>query len=335
MKTAIVAGHVCLDLTPRLLAEPRIEPGRLVEVGPLVLTPGGCVSNTGGMLAALGVPATLAAAVGHDDLGEILIALLDRMRLGTEGLVRCEGSRTSYSLVIETPARDRTFWHHVGANALFDGADVTFGDAAILHLGYPTHLPGLLADGARPWRALLERAKDAGLTTSVDLAEVDPDSEVARLPWEAILHGVLPLVDVISPSVDDLHSILGSRSASAGSWAELLVTWGAAAALVTDGSRGMSLRTGPAERLSRAGAALAPLAGEWSERRVEVAAHPAEVVTTTGAGDAASAGLVAAILRGEDPEAAARAAGTAAAMRMTAPASSWPNNASISRTMPT
>src|SRR5262249_5778462 len=71
---AIVAGHVCLDLTPRFPdAGPfdfaaRVRPGALVEVGELAFTAGGAVANTGLALARLGVETGLVARVGDDPL---------------------------------------------------------------------------------------------------------------------------------------------------------------------------------------------------------------------------------------------------------------------------
>ena len=47
MFTTLVAGHVCLDLTPGLTRAGLPRPGELVPSGPLELTVGGCVGNTG------------------------------------------------------------------------------------------------------------------------------------------------------------------------------------------------------------------------------------------------------------------------------------------------
>ena len=66
MRRTVVAGHVCVDLAPRLEVLPRSAPGDLELVGPLDMTPGGCVSNTGGMLAALGAPVEVVGDAGDD-----------------------------------------------------------------------------------------------------------------------------------------------------------------------------------------------------------------------------------------------------------------------------
>ena len=72
-----VAGHLCLDLTPKLTGSERIDPGRLFEVGPLAVRLGGSVANTGGGLVDLGFPVTLVATVGDDPLGALLHQIVE------------------------------------------------------------------------------------------------------------------------------------------------------------------------------------------------------------------------------------------------------------------
>ena len=86
MKRVIVAGHVCVDLTPTFDTPPPMEPGRLIAVGPLALVAGGCVSNTGLALASLGVPTQLVASAGADELGRVLVALLATSAADTTGI---------------------------------------------------------------------------------------------------------------------------------------------------------------------------------------------------------------------------------------------------------
>src|SRR5205823_1161954 len=109
-------------------------------------------------------------------------------------------------LVLEPPGIDRSFWHHVGANAECDGTAFELTGVELLHVGYPSLLPAMTADGGEPLVALFARARAAGITTSLDLAVVDPASPAARLDWSALLRRVLPLVDVLSPSVADVRT---------------------------------------------------------------------------------------------------------------------------------
>jgi sugar/nucleoside kinase (ribokinase family) len=319
MKRALVAGHICLDLTPRLRSLPSLTPGALVDVGAMTLSPGGCVANTGGDLAALGAPVAVSADIGSDALATALEDLLAQKGLDTSGFRRTELA-TSYSIVVQAPGTDRVFWHHVGANAGFDGTGVDIGEADLLHVGYPSLLPALVAGGGMPLCALLSRASDAGLTTSLDLAVVDGEGR-AQVDWRSILAAVLPVTDVITPSIDDLTSAFGStivpNAAGLLEAARDLIAKGAAIALVSAGTRGMALATASASRFARGGRVLSALDPSWHDRDefVSVAAidHP---VTTTGAGDAATAGFLYALLTALSPERALQLAAATASRKV-------------------
>ncbi len=320
MHTIAVAGHVCLDVTPRLSEQTRWEPGQLVEVGPLAMSLGGCVANTGVTLADLGAEVTPFATVGDDELGELLLARLSAEGFAAPRLTVSASRSTSYSLVLEQPGIDRTFWHHTGANEEFDGADVEVTGHSLLHLGYPTLLPGLLAQDGRPLVDLLARARAEGVTTSLDLAVADPTSASGAVDWDALLTAAFAQCDIASPSVDDLVSALRiDEPYSPGlvdRLADRMLADGVAVVAISAGRHGLRLRTGSVERLRAAGGVLAPLAEVWADQALTV--HPLWVehpVTTNGAGDASTAGLLFALSRGADPgQAAALAAACSAAI---------------------
>ncbi|MDR7184582.1 sugar/nucleoside kinase (ribokinase family) [Microbacterium trichothecenolyticum] len=316
----IVAGHICLDLTPELPVHTAIEPGMLQEIGPMRVGAGGCVYNTGSALAELGVEVRLSARVGDDALGALLA---DQLR--AEGLPAnletTATAATSYSIVLENPNTDRAFWHHVGTCAEFDGRGVELATADALHVGYPSLLPGLVADDATPLIHLLRRARAEGLLTSLDLAVVDPDAPVARLDWRDILERVFPLTDVLSPSIDDIQSALGDASPVTPELVEERAEWairsGAGIVALSAGSRGGFVAVAEADRLRGGVPLLARLADDWAGYRGWVPAPRLRAfVSTNGAGDAHSAGLLAALLRGADPRSAAQCAADTAAARI-------------------
>jgi len=333
MGEIVVAGHICVDLAPGLSSSARIDPGALIDTGPMRISLGGCVANTGLALADLGTDVRLHATVGDDELGAIVasrIAAHDRLHPALEVTDR---AATSYSVVVEPTGLDRTFWHHTGANDLFTGARLPVGDADLVHLGYPPLLPGIVAHEAAPLVAVLDRVRRGGATTSMDLAVVDPTGAVGGLDWELILRRALPLTDIVSPSVDDLRSALGpapggSRAQGAGTdgsaasallseaavFAELLLDWGAGVVAISAGESGLLLRTAGVDRLRRGGRTLAPLAERWADVTLVAPPVPAPVfVSTNGAGDASTAGLLFAMSRGATPELAAELAGASAA----------------------
>lgn len=324
MGEIVVAGHICVDLSPGLTASARIDPGALIDTGPLRISLGGCVANTGLALADLGSTVRLHATVGDDELGAIVasrIAAHDRLHPALEVTDR---AATSYSVVVEPAGLDRTFWHHTGANEVFTGEHLVVGDADLVHLGYPPLLPGIVADDAAPLARLLERIHRQGATTSMDLAVVDPTSAVGRLDWEGILRRTLPMTDIVSPSVDDLRSALGtlrlpagtsaSPLAQASAFADLLLAWGAGVVAISAGEDGLLLRTAGVDRLRMGGRTLAPLAEAWADVDLVAPPVPARAfVSTNGAGDASTAGLLFAMSRGAAPAEAAELAGASAA----------------------
>lgn len=311
--TVLLAGHLCVDLTPGLAAEPSIEPGRLVAVGPLRVGLGGSVANTGRVLAALGTSIRAAAALGGDELGELARGLLEREGFDTSDVRIVDGVGTSYSIVIQPPDADRTFWHHSGANDVFlpDTIDLTGVD--LVHVGYPPLLAALSTDRGAPLRRFFERAHELGITTSLDLAVVDPESDAAHVDWNAFLAAVLPVTDVFTPSLDDLSSALGG-TLSASERVDWALARGAGVVAVSAGDQGLVLGGADAARLHRGGRALATVADRWADARVTAAPEPVErIVTTNGAGDASTAGLIAALLAGLLPRDAAELATRCAA----------------------
>src|SRR5450759_4288770 len=97
----VVAGHVSLDVTPRLFGPVKLEPGGLVVVGPAVMSTGGAVANTGVALHRLGVRVGLIGKVGADVFGS---AVLESLALHGEhlaaGIAVAASAPTSYTIVI-------------------------------------------------------------------------------------------------------------------------------------------------------------------------------------------------------------------------------------------
>ena len=320
MSLIAVVGHLCLDITPLIGDSPAIEPGRLFEVGPLAISLGGSVANTSSALADLGGDVTPFASIGDDELGQLLLSKLSAAGFAQPQLSVSPGSSTSYSLVFEKPGTDRTFWHHTGANDEFDGTAVDVRGRDLVHVGYPSLLPGVLADGGHPLVALLSRAREAGATTSVDLAVVDPDSAVGALDWASLLARVWSECDIASPSLDDLTSALRIGEpyspALVDRLADGMLAAGVAVAAISAGRHGLHLRTASAARLRAGGSVLAPLADSWADRSLTVPPLRVENPrTTNGAGDASTAGLLFAMTRGASPEqAVSLAVGSSAAV---------------------
>lgn len=314
-KTAVV-GHLCVDLRPQLIVPPTLEPGTLVQIGPLALGLGGAVANTGRVLARLGHPVVGWGAVGSDELGSIVRSQLAHFP-GFDFHPVPVPAATSYTIVVEPPGTDRAFWHHPGSNGELDLGKVSVAGVELLHLGYPSLLPGVCADAGSALAALFQRAAAAKVVTSLDLAWVDPDSPAAAVDWPALLRRVLPLTDILSPSYDDLACIFDVPTrfdaATAAELVDQLLEWGAGVVMVTAGADGLVLGCGPSRRLERL-AVCGAEAADWAGARLAVPARPlSRQQTTTGAGDAATAGLLSGLRSGRGPLAAAELAAEVAA----------------------
>lgn len=315
----VVAGHVCVDLVPRLDSAPTVMPGQLSQVGPLSVRAGGCVANTGLDLAALGASVRLVADVGDDHLGSTLRGLL-RHPNADASEIRVVAGDTSYSIVVQPPGGDRSLWHHVGVNEGFEAHRLHPDGAALLHLGYPTALPALYrAGGTRLRQVLADVREQGGATTSVDLATFEPGSPAAGEDWRLLLDRSLPLIDVFATSLDDMECVLGSVDRTGSGSLQLaheLIAGGAAAVLVKAGSGGLYLVTAGEERLRHAGRGLQPVARRWANQCLWAPSIDVDVVGTAGAGDAAVAGLLFGIARGLAPISALGVAAVAAAARV-------------------
>ena len=321
MPEIIVSGHLCIDLIPGMAHVSQAElvmPGHLSETGPMIVSTGGAVSNTGLALHRLGVDVGLMASVGDDLIGQMIVGYLNRRDERLARYIRCQpGQPSSYTVVLSPHNQDRMFLHCPGTNDHFSAADVDFEQARsakIFHFGYPPIMARMYADGGRELIELFRRVHDAGVVTSLDMALPDAASASGRAPWVGILAAVLPYVDVFVPSIEEILFML--RRADYDRWrgsvtdhltrdylhalAGDLLHMGAGVAGFKLGDAGLYLRAGDdAARLPVDRAA-------WRGAEVYQPAFEVTVAGTTGAGDSAYAGLLAALLRGFGPADAAR-----------------------------
>jgi sugar/nucleoside kinase (ribokinase family) len=318
----IAAGHCCLDIFPAFAdSDGALIPGRLIDVGPAVLAPGGSVSNVGLALHRLGARVKLLGKVGDDQFGRIL---LGSYRLANpalaEGMLIAPGETTSYSIVISQPGHDRIFLHCPGANHTFSAAEIARQDlagAAIFHFGYPPLMRRMYENEGTELTEILSAVKRVGIFTSLDMARPDPLSQAGNIDWQVILQRSLPFVDAFLPSLDELLFMLdrdryerlrhhfgddrlidGIDGATLENLVERLFSFGAAIVGVKLGDQGLYLGTTADpyrwEGLVPGIPALA--AAEWHGRSVFIPCFEVEVAGTTGSGDATIAGFLMGLL---------------------------------------
>ncbi len=335
----VVAGHIALDILPdmsMLKPEQVIDAGKVYEIGNISYSTGGAVSNTGLALHRLGINVDLLAAVGDDWLGE---AIIDYVRgfgaaLG-DNIQVVPGAASPYTVVIEPQNHDRTLLTNTGVYNDYglDHIDLERVAAAkLFHLGYPTLLPRLYEDDGAGFLTLLRAVKGTGVITSIDLSLPPPDSASGRADWRTILGRCLPLVDIFLPSIEEIMFMLRRpdlerwgadlfdrlTAAYLADLAQELIALGAGVAGLKLGERGLYLgAASDAGRLAFLNA-LDQAPAEWAGATAWQPAFQVEVAGTTGAGDAAYAGLLAAMIRGHSPAECARRACAVAACNIEA-----------------
>lgn len=342
----VVAGHICLDLTPmfretgaRSLSQ-IIVPGALTVVGECVVSTGGPVANTGLSLRMMGISATLMGKVGTDSFGRAVIEVL-QAHGGAEGIIQVPGEVTAYTIVIAPPGIDRAFLHNPGANSTFSADDVNYEalDAAgIFHLGYPPLLARLFQNEGDELVAIFQRARRRGVTTSLDMSLPDPESPSGRVNWDAVLRKALPHVDLFLPSIEEVLYLLERdrflqkrrEAADAGTGiidllgpedysrlSRRLLDYGAGVVGLKSGHRGIYVRTATRERLRAFGRAPVGDLENWADREIwEPAYYVEKVVSATGSGDSAIAGFMAALVHGQSIERALQYATAAGAQNV-------------------
>ena len=313
-KKVAVAGHISLDITPvfqnsgkQKLSE-LFQPGKLLKVGKAMMCTGGAVSNTGLGLKRLGADVVLMAKIGDDYFGNALKDMISAH--GCETCIsQVPGENTSYTIVL--------------------------GEASHFHFGYPPIMRMFYLNEGEELVRLFKKVKSMGLTTSLDLVAVDPDSEAAGMDWTRILERVLPYVDFFVPSIEELGYMLDrplyckwqekaggedvtgilSLEEDVKPLAARALSMGTRCVLLKCGAAGMYLKTAP-EPVWRK---FLPEFTGWNDiSYFEDSYVPDCILSGTGAGDTSIAAFIKAMLDGCGPLECIRLAAATGASCVTA-----------------
>lgn len=334
---AVVAGHLCLDVIPDMtgISQDRFEqvfaPGRLSIVGPATFCTGGPVSNAGLALTKLGVQTQLMGKVGDDVLGQVVKEIVGSYGPSlTDGMIIDREINTSYTVVLSPPGVDRFFLHFPGANDTFSADDVRYdlvSKARLFHFGYPPIMRLMYERDGTQLAEIFQRAKDTGVTTSLDMALPDPTSAAGRADWVTILRSTLPHVDVFLPSIEEILYMLRRAvydelyQAADGPnflpWVapellsdvgQQLLEMGPKVVCLKLGDRGLYLRTADRSAIASLGRARPSDPAAWANKELWTPCFKVDVVGTAGSGDSTIAGFLSALLRDMSPEEAVTAA---------------------------
>lgn len=326
-KKVVVAGHICLDITP-VFDSKKVEkltdimtPGKLLQVGMADVHTGGAVANTGLAMKLLGADVLLMGKVGADVFGDMVLSILEKYD-ASQGMIVSEKESTSYSVVLAIPGIDRIFLHNSGANNTFCTDDIpveTLKEAVLFHFGYPSLMSSMYQNQGAELVKMMKYMKTKGIATSLDMAVVDADSEAGKVEWNYILQKVLPYVDFFVPSVEELCYMLDrerfyewQERAAGRDITELLdidmdikpladkcISYGAKVVLLKCGVPGMYLQTVDKKTMQGIGKRLELNLEDWAEKKIfERSYIPEQVLSGTGAGDTSIAAFLTAMLEG-------------------------------------
>ena len=331
---AVVAGYLGVDLTPDFHETCGhndsgyvLKPGSLTEVGDLSISLGGVVANTGAALKKFGHPVLLMGMIGKDLLGEIALGILAEKGL-SEGILFNDKAGTAYGIVLSPPGRDRIFFESPGCNRCFTSSDINYravAESRIFHFGYPPLMKSFYGNDGEELKTMFSRVKALDVLTSLDMTLPDPESESGHVDWKRILAETLPHVDIFTPSIEEIVYMLRpdlfsqvtnnisdddivdmiSDDIAPGIGSEI-IDLGARIVVIKSGKKGGYLFTGDVHPLNDVGG-VALYGDDWNHRELWSPAFltdAARVKNASGAGDAAVAGFLAALLKGTDPETA-------------------------------
>lgn len=343
-KKAIVAGHICLDITPifpgrkvsRL--DEIMAPGRLIHMDGVQVHTGGVVANTGLAMKFLGADVSLMGKIGNDEFGRLILQILEKHGYTEhQDMIRSDDEVTSYSVVLAVPGIDRIFLHAPGANDTFCFDDLNFDrirEASLFHFGYPPLMAGTYQNEGEELVHILKKVKELGVATSLDMAAVDPASGAGKADWKKIIEKAVPYVDFFVPSAEELCCMLDrdryeswiDRSGGADvtenldiekdirPLADELMDMGAKALLIKCGAPGLYYRTADEQVMKEIGAKAGLNAAAWSgQEGFERSYKPAKILSGTGAGDTSIAAYLTAMLNGKPLERCVQLAAAAGA----------------------
>ena len=330
MKKVIVAGHICLDISPGFKGTGVNEIGEILRPGSTVymdkcnVSTGGVVSNTGLALKSFGADVRLVGKVGNDPFGKIVIERLAERNAHTD-IIIAKGESTSYSIVLSPPGIDRLFLHNSGANDTFCSGDIpdsVFENASHFHFGYPPIMKKMYSGSGAHLAVLFKRVKNHGLTTSLDMAMIDPISPAASVRWDKILENTLPFVDFFMPSFEELCFMLDPKKLETRQFqaekdnvsisriininddvkplAKRCIEMGAKVVVIKCGAPGIYYECTGRRDIRNLCEQVGLNIEEWAKKKgFEKSFVPDEIVSGTGCGDTAIAGFLSTMLDGK------------------------------------
>lgn len=194
----LVIGELNVDLILNHI-EKFPDIGKETLAGQMNLTLGSSSAIFASNLSTLGTSVAFVGKLGHDNFGDYIISSLKSRGVDTQYVSRSVKHSTGATIVLNF-GEDRAMVTYQGAMkhlALSDIPEEALQASRHLHVSSVFLQPGLKNDLI----SLFKKAKEAGMTTSID-PQWDPAEK-----WDVDLKQLLPFVDVFLPNITELYAL--------------------------------------------------------------------------------------------------------------------------------
>ena len=280
MPKIVSMGVHILDVLGRHVSE--IPPGQNIAlIDEIRITAAGTAAGTAVDMAKLGCKVVAVGAAGDDEMGNVLLGIMNRYGIDTSYMKRKKGVQTSGTMLPIRPNGERPALHVMGTNATFCFEDVpqdVVRNADFVHIGGFYLMPKF--DGEDTVKTL-KVAREGKAITTMDILGIKQDNMAEKiLP-------VMPYLDYFMPNLEEAQMITGLTDLD--ELCDFFLNAGAKHVVLKMGARGSLIK-------------------DKKGMRLRIPAFKVEVVDTTGCGDAWTGGFIAGLSRGMTIEEAAQLA---------------------------
>ena len=280
MPKIVSMGVHILDVLGRHVSE--IPPGQNIAlIDEIRITAAGTAAGTAVDMAKLGCKVVAVGAAGDDEMGNVLLGIMNRYGIDTSYMKRKKGVQTSGTMLPIRPNGERPALHVMGTNATFCFEDVpqdVVRNADFVHIGGFYLMPKF--DGEDTVKTL-KVAREGKAITTMDILGIKQDNMAEKiLP-------TMPYLDYFMPNLEEAQMITGLTDLD--ELCNFFLNAGAKHVVLKMGARGSLIK-------DKAGL------------RLRIPAFKVAVVDTTGCGDAWTGGFIAGLSRGMIIEEAAQLA---------------------------
>ena len=199
----LVVGELNIDLILNKIKEfPKI--GAEILADEMTLTLGSSSAIFASNISTLGAKVSFVGKIGNDLFGKLVLQSLKEKKVSTDLILLSPTEKTGATIVLNYD-EDRAMVTHPGAMETLFSEDITDEYLVLakhMHVSSIFLQPGLKNNITE----LFKRAKDAGLTTSLDI-QWDPAEK-----WDLDFEKLLPYVDVFLPNKEEIKAITGKNT---------------------------------------------------------------------------------------------------------------------------